>query len=33
MTPLYDLLAILRAVASGRDPREVLLERWQGRES
>lgn len=33
MTPLTDLLAILRAVASGKDPREVLLERWRGRES
>lgn len=32
MTTLCDLLAILRALASGRDPREVVLERWRGRE-
>lgn len=31
MTPLCDILAVLRAIASGRDPREVLLERWRER--
>jgi hypothetical protein len=29
MTTLLDLLAVLLALATGRDPREVLLDRWR----